>query len=487
MERDQLFSSYEMGKAKRSTFKTKTAPSSKGRLHLLHMDLCGPMRVESINGKKYILVIVDDYSRYTIQDHINEPSSSKLVLNVVPLADKTDISLQELELLFNLMYKEYFNAGNQSLSKSSALSNNLQQQDTQPTLNVQTTLELIIPPTDVNVEDNNTNQAEDAQFEAYIFINPFTLPRTEATEASSQNVDTSNMHTFYQRHRSEYHWTKDHLLEQVCGNPSKPVQIRRQLATDPKMCMFVLTVSTFEPKNIKETMADHAWIEAMQEELHQFDRLNKEGIDFEESFAPVARLEATRIFVAYAAHKSLTIYQMDVKTDFLKGLLKEEVYVKQPDGFVDPDHLEKVYLLRKALYGSKQASRAWYDALSQFLISIGFTKGTIDLTLFTIRYGEDILLVQFYFDDIIFRSTNPKYSKKFEKLMHNRFKMSMMGELKFSLVLQIHQSPRGIFINQSKYALDILKKHGMDKCANIGTPMATSPKLDADLSGTPVD
>ncbi|GJR20454.1 retrovirus-related pol polyprotein from transposon TNT 1-94 [Tanacetum coccineum] len=213
----------------------------------------------------------------------------------------------------------------------------------------------------------------------------------------------------------------------------------------------------------------------------------EEGIDFEESFAPVARLEAVRIFVAYAAHKSFPIYQMDVKTEFLNGPLKEEVYVAQPDGFVDPDHPEKVYRQRKALYGLKQAPRAWYDELSNFLMYKGFTKGTIDLTLFTIKYGEDILLVQIYVDDIIFGSTNPKFSKRFEKLMHSRFEMSLMGEMKFFLGLQIHQSPRGIFINQAKYTLEILKKHGMEKGQSIGTPMATKPKLDADLSGEPVD
>ncbi|GJX07884.1 retrovirus-related pol polyprotein from transposon TNT 1-94 [Tanacetum coccineum] len=278
-------------------------------------------------------------------------------------------------------------------------------------------------------------------------------------------------------------------------------------------------------------MADSAWIEAMQEELHQFDRLKvwelvdkpfgkmiiklkwlwknkkdedqtvirnkarlvakgyaqEEGIDFEESFAPVARLEAVRIFVAHAAHKSFPIYQMDVKTAFLNGPLKEEVYVAQPEGFVDPDHPEKVYLLRKALYGLKQAPRAWYDELSNFLMSKGFTKGTIDPTLFKIKYGEDILLVQIYVDDIIFGSTNPKYSKRFEKLMHSRFEMSLMGEMKFFLGLQIHQSPKGIFINQAKYALEILKKHNMDNCHSIGTPLATKPKLDVDLSGEPVD
>nr|GFB26614.1 retrovirus-related Pol polyprotein from transposon TNT 1-94 [Tanacetum cinerariifolium] len=172
---------------------------------------------------------------------------------------------------------------------------------------------------------------------------------------------------------------------------------------------------------------------------------------------------------------------MDVKMAFLNGPLKEEVYVAQPDRFVDHDHPEKVYRLRKALYGLKQAPRAWYDELSKFLTSKGFTKGTIDSTLFTIRYGDAILLVQIYVDDIIFGSTNLKYTKRFEKLMHSRFKMSLMGEI------QIHQSPRGIFINQAKYALEILHKHGMEKGQSIGTPMAKKPKLGADLSGNQVD
>ncbi|GJW40100.1 retrovirus-related pol polyprotein from transposon TNT 1-94 [Tanacetum coccineum] len=167
------------------------------------------------------------------------------------------------------------------------------------------------------------------------------------------------MHTSYQPHDSDYRWTKDHQLEKVHGNPSKPVQTRRQLATDPEMCMFAVIMSTTKPKTIKEAMADSAWIKAMQEELYQFNRLQEEGIDFEESFALVARLEVVRIFIAYAAHNSFAIYQMDVKTTFLNGPLKEEVYVAQPDGFIDPNHPPKVYCLRKALYGLKQAPRAW--------------------------------------------------------------------------------------------------------------------------------
>nr|GFB57235.1 copia protein [Tanacetum cinerariifolium] len=248
----------------------------------------------------------------------------------------------------------------------------------------------------------------------------------------------------------------------------------------------------------------------------------KEGVDFEESFAPVARVEAVWLFIAYVSHKSFIVYQMDVRTTFLYGPLKEGVYVNQPDGFVDPYHLDKVYRLKKALYGLKQAPRAWkkctlinqmvllihiihkvyrlkkalyglkqdpktwYDELSKFLLSKGFTKGSIDPNLFITKHRGDILLVKIYVDDIIFGSTNLNLSKRFEKLMHNKFEMSMMGDLKFFLGIQIHQSPRGIFINQAKYAQEILVKQGMTSCDGIGTPMATK-HLDADLSGTPVD
>nr|GFC72934.1 Gag-Pol polyprotein [Tanacetum cinerariifolium] len=149
----------------------------------------------------------------------------------------------------------------------------------------------------------------------------------------------------YQHHPSEHRWTKDHPLEQVIGNPSQSVRTRRQLESDGEMCTFALT-----------------------------GYAQKEGVDFEESFAHVARLEAVRLFIAYVAHKSFTVYQMDVKITFLYGPLKEEVYVNQPDGFVDPYHPDKVYHLKKALYGLKQALRAWYDELFNFLVSKGFSK-----------------------------------------------------------------------------------------------------------------
>nr|GEW08167.1 copia protein [Tanacetum cinerariifolium] len=189
----------------------------------------------------------------------------------------------------------------------------------------------------------------------------------------------------------------------------------------------------------------------------------EEGIDFEESFAPVAHIEAICIFIAKAASRNMTVYQMDVKTAFQNGDLKEEVYVSQPEGFVDPDHPTHVYRLKKALYGLKQAPRAWYDTLSRFLLDNSFSKGAVDPTLFTRKIGKHILLVQIYVDVIIFASTDPRDC------------------------LQVSQSLEGIFINQSKFALEILKKFGMYLCDSIDTPMVDRLKLDEDLSGTPVN
>nr|GEV32035.1 hypothetical protein [Tanacetum cinerariifolium] len=323
--KDQLCYSCEVSKAKRSSFKSKAIPSSKGRLNLLHMDLCGPMRVVSINGKKYILA-----SDYDNSDPVPQ------LQNVSYSANAHVPSQQELDLLFGPLYDEFFTAGTLSVNKSSSSTNNSNQQDTQPTMNIQPTSKPS-SPTYVHAEENNDNQAKEEHLQDDEFTNPFCIPIQEVVESSSHNID-------------------------------------------PEISMFALTVSTAEPKNIKEAMADSAWIEAMQEELHQSDKLLEEGIDFEESFAPVACYEAIQIFGAYAAHKSFPICQMDVKMAFLNGPLKEEVYVVQPEGFVDPDHSEK-----------------------------------------------------------------------------------------------------------AKYALEILHKHGMEKGQSIGMPMATKPKLDADLSGNPVD
>ncbi|GJW44317.1 retrovirus-related pol polyprotein from transposon TNT 1-94 [Tanacetum coccineum] len=178
---------------------------------------------------------------------------------------------------------------------------------------------------------------------------------------------------------------------------------------------------------------------------------------------------------------------MDVKTTFLNGELRKEVYVSQPEGFIDQDNPNHVYRLKKARYGLKQAPRVWYDMLSSFLLSQKFSKGTIDPTLFTMKEGKDILMVQIYVDDIIFASTDPSLCDKFADIMSSKFKMSMIGKMSFLLGLQISQSPRGIFINQTKYDLEILKKYGMDSSDLVDTPMVDRTKVDEDLQGKTVD
>ncbi|KAJ9536231.1 hypothetical protein OSB04_un000597 [Centaurea solstitialis] len=323
-------------------------------------------------------------------------------------------------------------------------------------------------------------------------------------------------------------WTKDHPIDQVLGNPSSGIKTRRQSGN---VCLYVNFISKNEPKEIDDALRDPAWVSAMQEELAEFIRNNvwllvprprkrtiigskwifrnkldeigtiirnkarlvaqgyrqEEGIDYDETFAPVARLEAIRLFLAFAAHMNFKVYQMDIKNAFLNGKLNEEVYVAQPPGFVDPKFPDHVYKLNKALYGLKQAPRAWYDTLSTFLLSKGFVRGKIDSTLFLKKYPKHILLVQIYVDDIIFGSTNPKLCEKFELLMKSEYKMSMMGELTFFLGLQIKQSEKGIFINQGKYVHDMLKKFDLTSCTPMKTPMAPPLTLDKDSKGKPVD
>nr|GEV77054.1 uncharacterized mitochondrial protein AtMg00810-like [Tanacetum cinerariifolium] len=202
---------------------------------------------------------------------------------------------------------------------------------------------------------------------------------------------------------------------------------------------------------------------------------------------PMRVEKAIRLFLAYAAHKDFTVFQMDIKTTFLNGILKVEVYVAQPSGFVSKQYPDHVYALDKALYGLKQAPQAWYDVLSKFLVDSGFQKGSIITTLLIKQKGKHIMLIQIYIDDIIFGSTNLKYCTKFTKLMEKRFEMSMMGEMKFFLGLQVNQFLNGIFINQSKYILDILKIFEMENYDTIPTPMVEQAKLKLDLVRKPVD
>ncbi|GKD79672.1 retrovirus-related pol polyprotein from transposon TNT 1-94 [Tanacetum coccineum] len=220
-------------------------------------------------------------------------------------------------------------------------------------------------------------------------------------------------------------------------------------------CYYDAFLTSIEPKTYKDALTHSYKIETMQEELNEFecleewelvprpDKVMEEEIDFKASFAPVARLEVVRIFLAFTAHMNIIVYQMDVKTAFFNGILRQEVYVRQQGGFVDPDNPNHVYRLKKALYGLKQAPCTWYDLLSSFLLFQGFSKGTVDPTLFISRKGKDILLIS--------------------------------------------QSPKDIFFNQSKYALESLNKYIMESCDPLDTPMVEKSKLDDDTQGKVVD
>nr|GEY69625.1 retrovirus-related Pol polyprotein from transposon TNT 1-94 [Tanacetum cinerariifolium] len=342
-----------------------------------------------------------------------------------------------------------------------------------------------------DVDELNPN----AMVDDNTFVNPFANSSTSAAASSSQqqNVDPSNMHTFYQPYPHEFQWTKDHPLEQAMTDPAWIDSMQEELLQFKRLDVWVLVpdLDNISPLILK-------WLFKNKHDEEQTVIRNKsrvvvrgyrqeEGIDFEESFTLVARMEAIRIFLAYAAHKSFTVFQMDVKTAFLHGSLKEDVYVCQPEGFIDDDHPSHLYKLKKALYGLKQAPMAWYDELSKFLLQNHFFKGTNDPTLFIRRFQYDILVVQVYVDDIIFGSTQPRYIQLFSDLMKSRFEMSMMGEMTFFLGLQVNQSSCGIFINQSKYVLEILKRCGMKSFDPVGTPMEIKDKLDLDQNGTLVD
>ncbi|GJT96883.1 putative ribonuclease H-like domain-containing protein [Tanacetum coccineum] len=203
----------------------------------------------------------------------------------------------------------------------------------------------------------------------------------------------------------------------------------------------------------------------------------EEGIDYDEVFAPVARIEAIRVFLAYASFKDFVVYQMDVKSALLYGKIEEEVYVCQPPGFEDPEFPDRVYNVEKVLYGLHQAPRAWYETLSTYLLDNGFQRGQIDKTLFIKRVKDDILLVQVYVDDIIFGSIRKELCTEFEKMMHKKFQISSMGELTFFLGLQVTQKNDGIFISQDKYVDEILKKFGFSTVKTASTPMETLKPL----------
>ncbi|GJW88322.1 retrovirus-related pol polyprotein from transposon TNT 1-94 [Tanacetum coccineum] len=346
-EKDHLCSACALGKIQRNP--TNLNLRHQSRKTCLFIWICGPMRVASVNGKKYILVIVDDYSRFTwVKCLRSKDEAPAHILHFFEDDPSTCLS------------------GNRSVASEQIMELKVTLINPQ---SIGCCIHTIVPPITK-------------------FLNP-------------------------------YKWTKNHPLENIIGDLNRPVSTRLQIHEQALFCYYDAFLTSVEPKNYKDALTQACWIEAMY--LKNKARLGargyrqEEGIDFEESFAPVARLEAIRIFLAFAAHMNMVVYQMDVKTAFLNGNLWEEVYVSQPDGFVDPDKPNYVYKLKKALYGLKQAPRAWYDMLSSFLISNDFSKGLVDPTLFIRREGKELLLVQIYVDDIIFAASTPELHAEFEE------------------------------------------------------------------------
>ncbi|GJZ88399.1 retrovirus-related pol polyprotein from transposon TNT 1-94 [Tanacetum coccineum] len=318
-----------------------------------------------------------------------------------------------------------------------------------------------IIPNDVE-EDNHDIEVAHMGNDSYFGIPILEIHSDQSSSSDSIHIIVHPDHQIFEHNSKK---TKDHPLENIIDELARPIEaMQEELNEFDRLGVWELI-----PRPDKVMVITLKWIYKVKIDdlggiLKNKARLvargyrQEEGIDFEESFALVARLEAIMIFLVFAAYMNITVYQMDVKTVFLNGNLREEVYVSQPDGFVDPDN--------PITY---------------------FSKGSVDPTLFIRREGKELLLVQIYVDDIIFSASTPELCDLFAKIMCSKFKMSMMGKISFFLGLQISQSPRGIFINQSKYALESLKKYGFDSCDPVDTPMVEKSKLDEDKEVKAVD
>ncbi|GJU47438.1 retrovirus-related pol polyprotein from transposon TNT 1-94 [Tanacetum coccineum] len=491
-EKDHLCSACAMGRSKKKPHKPKSEDTNQEKLYLLHMDLCGPMRVASVNGKKYILVIVDDYSRFTwvkclrskdeapyfinkflkmIQLRLKAPvrrirtdNGTEFVNQLLTLHSKMvslkdviltamasehsslDPALHEMtpatissglvpnppsstpfvppsrtdwDILFQPLFDELLNPPSSvDLLAPEVIAPIAEVVAPEPAASTgspsSTTVDQDVPSQTQSPVISNDVKEENHDLDfAHMNNDPFfgiLIPENYSEASSSFDVISTIVHTAAPNSEHITKWNKDHPLDNIIGELERPISTRLQLHKQALFCYYDAFLTSVEPKNYKDALTQACWIEAMQEELNEFERLEvwelvprpdkvmvitlkwiynvkldelggilknkarlvvrgyrqEEGVDFEESFALVARLDAIRIFLTYAAHMNMIVYQMDVKTAFLNGILCEEVYVSQPNGFVGQDNPNHVYKLKKALYGLKQAPRAWYDLLSKF-------------------------------------------------------------------------------------------------------------------------
>nr|GEV84720.1 hypothetical protein [Tanacetum cinerariifolium] len=428
-EKDHLCSACPMGKSKKKSHKPKSEDTNQEKLYLLHMDLCGPMHVKTINGKKYILFIVDDYSRFTWVKCLRSKDEAldfiikflKMIqvrLKVPVCHIQTD---NETEFVNQTLHEYYEQVG---ISHETSVARSPQQNDVVERRNCTLieaartieSLGKLKPKADIgifigyastkkalwvyNIRTRRIVETIHVNFNELTVMaseqsssGPTLHEMTPATISSGLVPKPTSSTSFVEPLASEVIAsitdTKDHPLDNIIGQLSRPVSIRLQLYEQALFYYYDSFLTSVEPKTYKDTLTQSSWIEAMQEELNKFEWL---------------------------------------ETAFLNANMREEVYVSQPDGFVDLDNPNHMYKLKKALYGLKQAPRAWYDMLSSFLISQDFSKGLVDPTLFICRNGNDLLLVQIYVDDIIFAVSTPELCDLFAKIMSLKFKMSMMGK-----------------------------------------------------------
>nr|GEU40903.1 hypothetical protein [Tanacetum cinerariifolium] len=380
-----------------------------------------------------------------------------------------EASKKDLEDLFQDFYDEYFDSSKIMKSLTTnvetsindevfhEISKSFQGESSSSSLNddvQQSPKEVILPSSNTqSIPINMILNGDEASSSHNVFNDRL---KDAYFDASTSFHDPSNVYTYYHPYLHEKKLTKDHPLHKIISDPKSSVRTRGQLANS---CLFSCLLSSIEPANVVEALKDAHWNKKDESTL-------------------VIRNKARLVAVGYSQQEGI---------DYDEAFAPEEVYVGQPLGFVSKPYPDHVYALDKAMYGLKQAPRAWYNVLSQFLIESCFQKGSIDTTLFIKKKGKHILLIQIYVDDIIFGLTNPKYCTKFSDLMVKHFEMSMMGKMKFFHGLQVNQFSNGIFINQSKYIPDILKRFGMENCDIVPTPMVEEAKLKLDLVGKPVD
>ncbi|GJT94703.1 retrovirus-related pol polyprotein from transposon TNT 1-94 [Tanacetum coccineum] len=432
-KKDHLCSAFAIGKSKKKPHKHKSEETNQEKLYLLHMDLCGPMRVTSVIRKKYILVIVDDYSQFTwvkfLRSKDEAPDFIIKFLKMIQVWLKVPVRRIRTDngtKFVNQTLREYYEKVGISHETSVARS----------------------PQQNGVIERRNHTLIEAARTMLIFAKSPlFLWAEVVATACYTQNRSI------------------DHPLENIIGELDRLVSTRLQLHEQALFCYYDSFLIVIEPKTYKDALTQSCWIEGMQEELNEFERLGVwELVPRPDKVMVITlkwiykvKLDEVGGILKNKAQLVACGYRQEEGIDFEESFAPEEVYVSQPYEFVDPDNPNHMYKLKKALYGLKQAPRAWYDMLSSFLISQDFSKGSVDPTLFIHREGKELLL------------------------------MSMMGKISFFLGLEISQSPRGIFINQSKYALESLKKYGFDSCDPVDTPMVEKSKLDEDKEGKDVD